>query len=201
MKHTIRQMGPVLFVAGGLLAGWSLANDTPQKLEIGSAENQKKMDLAAAPGPYHKALDPLVGDWNVEVKFWMASNQPPTISKGTAKSSWILGERFVQEEFNGEFMGKPFRGLSFTGFDNVLKKYRSVWIDDMSTTMVISEGDADTGGKVFTFGGDYSCPLTGEKHKPTKQVYSILSRDKHLFEMYDPTQNDMKTMEIIYIRK
>jgi hypothetical protein len=43
--------------------------------------------------------------------------------------------------------------------------------------------------------------MSGEKHKACKQVFRILSRDKHVFEMYDPAQGDAKTMEITYTRK
>ena len=71
----------------------------------------------------------------------------------------------------------------------------------MSTTMVTAEGDADTEGKVLTFGGNYACAMTGEKNKATTQIYRILSRDKHVFEMRDPAQGDSKTMEITYTRK
>ena len=99
-------------------------------------------------------------------------------------------------------MGKTFRGISFTGYDNVRQKYRSVWIDDMSTTMVTSEGDADTDGKNITLGGDYSCAMTGDKHKETRQIYRVLSRDKHVFEMHDPSRGEnSKAMEITYTRK
>ena len=108
----------------------------------------------------------------------------------------------MQEEFSGEFMGKPFHGISLTGYDNVRQKYRSVWVDDMSTTMVTSEGDADTAGKVFTFGGDYACAMTGEKHKKSTLIHRIISKDKHVFEMHDPAQgNNSKRMEITYTRK
>ena len=161
----------------------------------------KKAEELSTPGPAHKVLEPLVGDWSAEVKFWMAPDAPPTVTKGTAKSTWRLKDRYVQAEFNGEFMGKAFQGLSLTGFDNVRQKYRTVWIDDMSTTLVTSEGDADSGGKVITFKGDYACAMTGEKHKACKQVYRILSNDKHVFEMYDPAQGDSKMMEITYTRK
>ena len=99
-------------------------------------------------------------------------------------------------------MGKPFHGISLTGYDNVRQKYRSVWVDDMSTTMVTSEGDADTAGKVFTFGGDYACARTGEKHKKSTLIHRIISKDKHVFEMHDPAQgNNSKMMEITYTRK
>jgi hypothetical protein len=202
MKHTIHCIYSTVAVAGALIASLALADDQAQKLDPKLEEMMKKAEAACTPGPAHQALAPLVGEWTAEVKMWMEPDAPPTITKGTAKSTWTLKGRFVQQEFNGEFMGKPFPGTSFTGYDNVWQKYRSVWIDDMSTTMVTSEGDADTGGKVITFGGNYACALTGEKNKETKQIYRIISHDKHIFEMHDPSRGDnSKTMEIVYTRK
>ena len=192
-------------VAGGLLvAGLVLAEDksASQKLDPRMEEMMKKAEAASTPGAAHQALDPLVGEWNAEVKMWMAPDAPPTVTKGAAKNTWALKGRFVQQEFSGELMGRPFRGISFTGYDNVRQKYRSVWIDDMSTTMVTSEGDAETGGKVITLAGSYACAMTGEKNKEGTQMYRILSRDKHIFEMYDPARGaNSKTMEITYTRK
>jgi hypothetical protein len=186
MKHKISYTLSALVAAGALIAGFALANDKEQKLDPKVEELMKKAEAACTPGPAHEALEPLVGEWNAEVKMWM---EP-------------LKGRFVQQEFNGEFIGKPFHGISFTGYDNVRQKYRSVWIDDMSTTIVTSEGDADSNGKVLALGGDYACAMTGEKHKQTKQIYRILSRDKHVFEMHDPTRGDnSKVMEITYTRK
>jgi len=72
----------------------------------------------------------------------------------------------------------------------------------MSTTMVVSEGDADRDGKVITLGGSYACAMTGEKDKATTQIYRILNQDKHMFEMHDPGRGEnSKVMEITYIRK
>jgi Protein of unknown function (DUF1579) len=202
--NSIRTTCTAVIAAGTLAAGLALAQDKTgsQKLDPKTEELMKKAEAACAPGVAHKALEPLVGDWIAEVKMWMTPEAPPTVSKGTAKSTWTLKDRFVQQEFSGEFMGKPFRGISFTGYDNVREKYRSVWIDDVSTTMATSEGDADAGGKVITLGGNYACAMTGEKHKATKQIYRIISRDKHVFEMHDPARGEnSKTMEIIYTRK
>jgi len=81
-------------------------------------EMMKKMQEAGAPGPAHKALDVLVGNWQAEVKCWMDPDGPPNVSQGTAKATWILNGRFLQEEFHGEMMGKPFTGLSLLGYDN-----------------------------------------------------------------------------------
>jgi len=181
-----------------------------EKLDPQGEEMIKKMEAAGTPGAAHKALDPLVGEWNAEVKSWMNPDAPPTVSKATAKSTWVMNGRFVQEEFEGEFMGKPFRGRSLTGYDNTKQEYTSVWIDDMHTSLFTSSGKAeltvtgrdDAGGQVITLEGKYDCPLTGRKDVPAKQVLRIISRDKHVFEMHDPTRSgNTMTMEIAYTRK
>ena len=83
----------------------------------------KKAEAAGTPGAAHKALEPLVGNWTAEVKSWMTPGAPPTVSQATAKSTWVMNGRFVQQEFTGDFMGKPFRGVGLTGYDNTKKKY------------------------------------------------------------------------------
>src|SRR5262245_7314349 len=164
MKNSIHYTYPALLAAGALITSLALAADKSdsQKLDPKMEEMMKKAEAATSPGAAHKALEPLVGDWNAEVKMWMAPDAPPAITKGTSKSTWALKGRFVQQEFSGEAMGKPFRGVGFTGYDNVRQKYNSVWLDDISTTMVTSEGEVDAAGKVLTFGGSYACAMTGE---------------------------------------
>ena len=103
----------------------------------------KKMAEGGTPGPAHKVLDALAGEWNVESRWWMAPDAPPAESKGTSKRHWALGGRYVQEEFSGEMMGAPFQGIGFTGYDNMKKKYVGVWMDSMSTAMFTTEGTAD----------------------------------------------------------
>ena len=39
------------------------------------------------------------------------------------------------------------------------------------------------------------------RHRAAGTGFRILSRDKHVFEMYDPAQGDAKVMEIIYTRE
>jgi hypothetical protein len=199
MKPIMHYSWSTLVVAT-LLAGLALAND--KKSDPKMEEMMKKIEATGTPGPAHKALDPLVGDWNAEVKMFMDPSAPPSVTKATAKSTWILGGRFVQEEFKGEFMGKPFRGLSITGYDNMKKEYNNVWVDDMGTGMFISDGKAEDGAKVLTLEGTHACPETGELNKAAKQVVRVISRDKHVFEMHDPSKGaNSKTMEITYTRK
>ena len=89
-------------------------------------EMMKKWMAVATPGPEHKALEALVGDWEVASKWWMAPDAPPDESKGTSKVRSILGGRFVQEDYDGQFMGRPMHGLGLTGYDNFKKRYASL---------------------------------------------------------------------------
>jgi Protein of unknown function (DUF1579) len=201
MKHRINHLVSTLALAGALIGGLAFADEKTQKLDPAMEEMMKNAAAASKPGPAHQALEALIGDWDAEVKTWTAPDAPPTISRGSAKSTWALNGRFVQQEFSGEFMGQPFHGISFTGYDNVRQKYRSIWIDDMSTTMVTSEGEATNDGKIITLEGDYACALTGEQHKTTTQIYRILSPNRHVLEMHDPARGDnSKVMEITYSR-
>ena len=203
MKDCIRYTRTVVILTGTFIASFALAEDksASEKIDPNMQEMMKKAEAAGAPGSAHKALEPLVGNWTAEVKSWMAPDAPPVVTKATAKSSWVMNGRFVQQEFTGEFMGKPFRGVSLTGYDNTKQKYNSVWIDDMHTSMFTSEGEGENGNKVITLEGKYDCPMTGRKDLPVKQVLLIISHDKHVFEMLDPTKGDSKTMEIAYTRE
>ena len=198
MNH--RYICTAVIVAGTLIASFALAEDASQKTDPGMEEMIKKAEAAGTPGAAHKALEPLVGNWTAEVKSWMTPGAPPTVSQATAKSTWVMNGRFVQQEFTSDFMGKPFRGVGLTGYDNTKKKYSNVWIDDMHTSMFTSEGEGEN--NVITLEGKYDCPITDRKDLPMKQVLLIVSQDKHVFEMHDPTKgSDSKTMEITYTRK
>lgn len=203
MRAKLSSSLPGIVAGVALVAGLAIANNEstgPGQPDM--SEMMKKLEPAISPGPAHESLDPLVGEWDVEVKMWMSPDSPPSVSKGKAKSAWALKGRFVQETFDGEFMGKPFHGVSYTGYDNVRRKYRSVWMDDMSTTIVTAEGEAEDGGKVIKLACEYSCPMTGEPNRKGTQVIRIVSRDKHIFEMHDPTLGEKsKTMEITYTRR
>ena len=168
------------------------------KLDTDKAEMMKKMEAAGTPGPAHKALEAFVGNWKAEVKCWCEPDGPPKVSQGTAKASWILNGHFLEEEFHGEMMGKPFTGRSLMGYDNIKQTFNTVWVSDMQTSILTSEGKGENGNKVITLAGKSNCPATGRKDIPIKTVFRVLSPDKHVFEMFN---DSAKTMEITYTRK
>jgi len=150
------------------------------------------VEAAGRPGPAHKALDALVGDWKAEVKCWMEPGSAPEVTQGTAKVSWKFNGRFLQEEFHGQMMGKPFSGQTLIGYDNTKQTFNSVWISDTQTSMFTSEGKGDSGNKVITLEGKASCAFSGRTDVPMKTVLRIDSPDKHVLEMYDAAREQTR---------
>lgn len=181
---------------GDKSGSWKPAADQDQE------EVAKKVEAAGTPGPAHKALDVLVGNWKAEVKCWMDPAGSPEVTYGTSNAKWTLNRRFLEEEFHGEMMGKPFSGRMLLGFDNTKQTFNTVWMSDNQTSMFTSEGKGDSGNKVITLEGKASCAATGRKDIPMKTVLRLISADKHVLEMFDGSKGpNAKTMEITYTRQ
>src|SRR5262245_55210106 len=163
---------------------------------------QEMMMKAAALGPQHELFKKLEGEWDLVVKSSMDPSQPPTETKSKSTIRTLMDGRYCQEETSGDFQGMPFTGMGLTGYDNVLKKYVSIWIDNMATGIMTSQGTVDATGKVITWTGESSDPMTGKPSK-MRMVTRITDDDHHTFEMYGRGADgkEMKMMEIIYTRR
>jgi hypothetical protein len=192
-------------LAAGLafLTGQALAKD-PAKAEKPDkpVDPLAAMQKLGAPGPHHKTLSVLVGTWNAKVKFWMDPSKDPVESDGVCVRKWILGGRFLHEEYKGQAFNAPFTGIGLLGYDNAKKKYTSMWVDSMSTSIMTSVGTYDAGKKTFTFTSEGIDPYTGMKMK-SRDVTRVVSDDKIVIEMYkqDPKGKELKVLEIVYTRK
>jgi hypothetical protein len=195
MKHDVYDQGAATAAPAGSSGREKTGSPKP---DADKAELMKKMEAAGAPGPAHKALGALTGNWKAKVKCWMEPGGPPNVSQGTSKTSWIMGGRFLEEDFHGETMGKPFNGRCLMGFDNAKQKFNCVWFDDVHTSMFTSEGKGDDGFKVITLEGKADCLMTGRKDMAVKQVVRVVSPDKHVLEMFN---DGAKSMEITYTRQ
>jgi hypothetical protein len=179
----------------------SFADDPKPQAGPGQAEMEAMMK-AATPGDAHKKLGAMAGTFNAEVKMWMQPGAPPAGGAGVAENSWALDGRFLEQHFTGNFMGMPFTGMGFTGYDNIKKKYVGTWMDTKTTSMMISTGTANADGKSYTFTSTMDDPMTG-KSSPVKEVVTVVDNDHHTLEMWGagPDGKMFKTMEIAYTRK
>ena len=113
----------IALLAAALFAVTAVADD--KKPAADEKAMMEAMMKQATPGPEHKKLEPLVGDWTYTAKFWMAPGAPPMEMAGDDKCTWIMDGRFLQDEVTGPAQAgmPPFQGLGLTGYDNTTKKY------------------------------------------------------------------------------
>lgn len=203
----VLSLAATLAVAGRAAADQAKPADAAKKpADQAAAPDEKAMMekwlQVATPSAGHKALEPMIGTWDAKITMWMAPGAPPDESTGTSENKWVLGGRFVEQRYEGSFMGQPFSGVGYTGYDNLKKKYVGTWMDTMGTTIMVSEGSADATGKSLSMSSTVDDIMTG---KPTsiRNEIKIVGADHHVMEMWGPdrTGKPFKTMEIHYTRK
>lgn len=201
MRHAFRTAGFALLL--GFAAALS-AQETAKK-KAGPPDEKAMMEAfqkASTPGEAHKKLEAMVGTFDAKVRMWMDPSKPPEDSAGTAVNNWVLGNRYVEQRYEGTFMGEPFTGIGYTGYDNVQKKYVGVWMDSAGTGMMTMTGAADAAGKTITSKATMWDPMTG-KPSTAEEKFTVVDNDHHTFEMWGkgPDGKRYKMMEIQYTRK
>jgi len=193
-QNRCRILPLIPIVACGLLLGVVRAQEDEEQMQA--------MMQAAQPNEHHEHLQKMVGSWKAHDRFWMPPGAPPTESDGMAKVSSILGGRFIQTDFSGNFMGMEFAGMGMDGYDNNKNKHIGVWVDNMGTMMMTYEGGCSDNGKVTTSISEFDDPATGQ-HMKMKGVTTLVSDDKFTYEAYmvTPDGSEAKTMEIVYTRQ
>jgi len=140
-----------------LIVGLQLSNTVAQskKPESGqpNAEHMQHEMMNATPGPVHKSLARLVGDYTTVTKFFMQAGAPAAESTGSARISSALDGRFINEEDSGTFMGQPMKGFKILGYNNASKRYEGIWTYTMSTAMMTLGGESADGGKTIKLTG------------------------------------------------
>jgi hypothetical protein len=187
-----------------MVTGGAFAQDA-KKPAAPSAEEKAAMEAmmkAGSPSESHKKLAAMVGTFNTTVKSYMAPGAPPAESGGVSENSWVLGGRWIQQKFEGNFMGMPYSGIGYTGYDNVKKQYVGTWMDNMSTAMMTSTGSVDASGKSYEFTSTMDDPMSG-KPMTVKEKVTVVDNNTHTMEMWGaaPDGKMFKMMEITYKRK
>lgn len=166
------------------------------------AEMKKWMDYMTPAEP-HKMLAKMDGEWDELITFWMDPTKPEASQqmKATCVNRMILGERYQETKHLGDFNGMPFEGISVLGYDNLLKKYVSTWVDNMGTGIMYMEGTWDEKTMTTTFTGYMSEPMEGKPVK-VKQEFKIIDDNTQELTQYQEKNGKMfKTMFIQLTRK
>lgn len=192
----MKRIGLVL-IALSLLTATGFAEETKPAMTPEQQAKMAEIKKYMEPNEHHKALEPLIGQWKAKLQCWMDPQGQPELSEGTINNYWIMGGRFVQQDFKGVAMGQPFEGMGITGYDTIRAEYTSIWLDSMATGIMVSTGQLENGA--LSQSGTMSCPLTMEKARAMRSVWKIIDANHNTYEMYmtDPkTGQEYKGMEI-----
>jgi hypothetical protein len=201
MRRTVTLV--VLAGAMALLASRPGVAQQPSKEE--QAAMQAMMEAYArygAVGAPHQGLAKRVGTWKVQARFWIAPGAPAEVSEGKAEASLIMGGRYIMEKFEMSTPDGPFRGLGIVGYDNIKKRYQSLWIDSMSTGVMTAEGTGDQDARAIDYTGQEPDPASNA-YKPYRSVEKQLDDDTRRLETFEngPDGKEFKVMELFYTRQ
>lgn len=158
------------------------AQQSQQELD---AMMQEYMERYATPGEHHKHLEKLAGKWTTVSRFWPLPGAPVTESAGKAEHKMILGGRFLQTTYEGEFAGTPFAGTGMVAYDRYKQHYVETWGDTMGTMILVSEGNCDGKGTARIMEAEFDDPMT-KRRVFMRSVYRFDDPDHYTLEMFGP---------------
>lgn len=154
------------------------------------------------PGEMHKWLASCDGEWTADVSMWMDPGKDPMKTKGSMTNKMIMGGRYQEAHYKGDFMGQPMEGTGTTGYNNASKKFETTWIDNMGSGTMMMAGTMDPATKTISFTGSQTDPMTG-KEMSIRETLQMVDDNTQLMTMYMTPEggSEMKTMEIKYTKK
>ena len=200
-----------LVLAGVVLAGGSLAllaaapwQDAKAKDKPAGGQSKPFTDeemaawkKSSTPGLQHAELAKMAGTWNVKATSWMKPGATPEQWSGTADCKMTMDGRYLVEDFSGTMSMGPYHGHGMLGFNNQTGQWEHVWIDDMGTAMMISQGKSDAGKTELHSTG--TCPLNGERVS-MRMVLMSHGDDERTVDMWStfPGQPEFQSMSLRY---
>ncbi len=161
------------------------------------SEPQSEPQEHAAPPlpPEAKRLEAWVGTWEAEVSMMGQT------TKGTETCRIECGGHWLVTEHAGSFMGVPFQGKGFTGWDATKSAYAGVWIDSTGGPMaVLVNGRFSKDGKRFTSEADG----VGMDGRPARFEYVTTFPDARTrtFEVFRVDGDERESqMRIAYVKR
>jgi hypothetical protein len=178
----MRLLAPLVALAtGGLLVAATLI-----------AQDQ---DMMPRPAPEHAQLKQRAGTWSADMKMKMGAQE--ITDKGTLTYT-MLGDFWVIGDYEGHYMGMPFKGHEVSGWDPETKQYVSYWMDSGSAEVSVSHGTWDGATKTMTMSAKGKDMMTG---KPVTWVKKTKEDGPDKMVMSMGNEGEEPMMEITYTRK
>lgn len=188
-------LAALLAVVGSVFAVASTAQEGTERPGP-DAEQLAMMEAwenAARTGEAHAMLAEQTGTWRASMEMWMDPAGPPVETSYEVTRTMELDGRVLREEWSGDFMGQPFRGIGRTGYDNLTETFWATWTDNMSTGLLTMQGVRHPDGSVRMTGA-YLDPASGEEI-PSRSVWSFPDAKTERMESFE-TRNGQEFMNM-----
>jgi hypothetical protein len=167
-------------------------------------EQQKEMMVwmeAAQPGQHHEHLAPFVGTWKGKVQMWMTPDAPEMTEESLTEAAWIMGGRYLEWKHTGNYGGMPYEARAIEGYNNVDKRYESMWIDNFGTLVMYFKGSCSDDGKSREMSSQFTDAVTGGTFK-YRVEYRWIDKDHFTYTGYmDKGDGEFKNVLVTYERQ
>ena len=167
------------------------------------------------PGAMHRRLDALVGDWTVEMTFYIAggTEAKPLVARGlVCHREWIAetGNKHMRDITQGTFGGNPYYRLGILSYSTMDKRYEWNTVDALNSNMMTykgTKGSAPATGDIVMTGEFTDQGVLGDSYAgktvAQRTAIKIESPDRHVFDLYltPPGEKERLASRAIYIRR
>lgn len=167
--------------------------------ELDQMDMMAEMAKLSTPGANHQALGIMVGEWSVKTSFSMGPDAPAAEGTGVMTVQWVLGKRYIQSSFKSDFMGQPFEGIGYTGYDIAHEQYIGSWMDTMSTKITIMTGNEEAGDALVMYGTS-TTPMGDNPMKIITKFTDANSWTDTFFDKLPGSEEWTQSGTIIYTR-
>ena len=133
------------------------------------------------PAAEHRWLDPLVGSWTVELRWYAAGRE--TRLAGTSENRWILDGRFLLCESTAGEGPSQIDAKTIYGFDNRQKKYFALGLHNLATYIMQPSGSYDPASHSFLLSGKDRDEVTGAV-LVYRELLKVEGPDRHVLSLY-----------------
>ncbi len=130
---------------------------------------------AAAPTDMHKVFKTIKGKYDQAIKWSAAPDSEPRTATARCEADRPLGSTFVEVTASGKWLDFEFEGRGAMGYDSGAQEYVIVWMDTLSTRILVCRGTIDEATGAISLFGEYYDTIAS-KMREIKIVMTILDK-------------------------
>ncbi|MBK7643906.1 MAG: DUF1579 family protein [Planctomycetes bacterium] len=165
----------------------SKARTSPPAVRAPEPELQQQVsaqEAASAPGPMHKKLEPMVGEWQTTLTRLAPDGSEVPGGGGVTRITELFGGRYQRWDSALEIGGKARELTGWLGYDRNALEYQLSMITSFSSGMAIYRGHGDLAKEGILFVYDQIDPTTGT-HLSSRNRVKLLTHDHFVIEDVD----------------